>query len=79
MALAVPPGMDPLVMTVQPMTVRTDYLLSTKGHRMTGTLKGQQVIDTDWQSSAAKAAQVYGRLLGKLAAQQATRYTTPDR
>lgn len=73
--LAVPGGIDPLSMTVQPMSVRTDYQLSTAGHRFTGTLRGQQVIDTGWHPTVGKASGAYGRALAKLATTQAARYT----
>lgn len=72
--LAVPAGIVALQMTVHPMSVRTDYKLSTAGHRMLGSVKGVEVIDTGWQPSAARAAQVFGRELGKLAASKAAAY-----
>lgn len=72
--LAVPAGIDALQMTVQPMSVRTDYKLSTSGHRMLGSVKGVEVIDTGWQATAARAAQIFGRELGKLATVKAAAY-----
>jgi hypothetical protein len=74
--IAVPPGLDPLAMTVQPMSVRTDYQLSARGHRFVGTLRKAEVIDTGWHDSAAAAAQAYGVALGLLAADRAQRYTS---
>lgn len=70
---------DPLAMTVTPMSVRTDYQMSTHGHRMLGTLRGATVIDTGWHSTVAKAAAAYGRALATVAAANAARYTEAGR
>lgn len=75
MAIAVPAGIDPLAMTVQPMSVRTDYQLSTRGHRFVGRCKGEIVIDTDWHPTAAKASAALGRAFAKLATASAARYS----
>ncbi len=74
-AVALPEGFDPFAMQVQPMSVRCDYLLSAQGHRMIGTLRKEQVIDTGWHPTPAKAAAAYGRALGPLAAANAARYS----
>jgi hypothetical protein len=73
-ALAVPAGVDPFALRVRPISVRCDYLLGTLGHRMLGTAHGEQVIDTGWHPTAAKAAAAYGRALGPIAARAAARY-----
>lgn len=74
--LALPPpfGIDVDGLRVQPMTVRCDYLLSATGHRMVGSIRGEQVIDTGWHTTAVKAAAEYGRQLGPVAADRAARY-----
>lgn len=74
-ALPAVAGLDPLSMTVTPMSVRCDYQMSGRGHRMLGWLRGQQVIDTGWHPTPSKATTAFGRALTALARDNAARYT----
>lgn len=76
LALPALPGVDAGGIRVTPMSVRCDYQISACGHRMVGTLRGREVIDTGWHTTAIKAAAAYGRALGPLANANAARYTT---
>lgn len=78
-ALTAGPGIDAMAMTVTPMSVRTDYQMSTRGHRITGTRRGQMIIDTDWHSTVTKAAAAYARALAVAATANAARYLDPGR
>lgn len=71
------PDLDPLSMSITPMSLRTDYQISPRGHRIRGYRRGETVIDTDWQSTLNKATAAYGRALAGVAAACAARYTVP--
>lgn len=73
-ALPAVPGIDPLAMTVVPMVSRVEYKLSTHGHRFLAYVQREQVVDTGWHATAAKASAALGREIGKVAGQRAARY-----
>lgn len=73
-SLPVVAGVDPMTMTVTPLSVRSDYKLSAHGHRILGYVKGEQVIDSGWHTTVSKACAAYGRELGRLATVHARRY-----